>query len=231
MRCAPGTHEMAAKMLAGLVPLSSRTIELGIGSGAFLARLQDMGFRNIEGADLHLEQCDISGVALQQINFNHPFANHFQHRFSVAVAIEVVEHLESPRSFLREVRGLLEDDGYLLLSTPNIAHWMGRLHFLLTGQLRYFDDRIYYEQRHISVIPNNHVKLLLSEIGFQVVAVRTTGTFLRPFAQILTSPLSLLGSFLFGNNSNGDVSLYLAQSCQPDNSTPGQNPDYVRWYS
>lgn len=230
MFCAPGTHERAIQMLQKVLQPASPILDLGSGSGAFLLRLRDSGYTVLEGADICAEQGNIDGISIQTVNLNGAFGNGIDKRYSAIVAIETIEHLESPRNFIRQAWSLLSEDGYILISTPNIAHWLGRIQFLLTGRLRYFGDRLYHQQRHISIIPDNHVRLLLSEVGFAVVESCTAGTFMTSLSQALLSPISLISRLLLGRTAVGDVTLYLAKRCLPDVSTPGRNPDYARHY-
>lgn len=55
---------------------------------------------------------------------------------------------------------MLSSDVYLLLTTPNIGHWSGRLRFLASGEHRYFKEGDYYQQRHISLITHLHINLM-----------------------------------------------------------------------
>lgn len=49
--------------------------------------------------------------------------------FDLIVMVEVVEHLRDPKAALAEVRALLADDGWILITTPNL----GSLQFRLKG--------------------------------------------------------------------------------------------------
>lgn len=64
----------------------------------------------------------------------------------------IIEHLDSPRNFLTECHKLLEDDGWLAISLPNVAFWEGRFKFMLTGELWGFGEKNDRLQRHISPI-------------------------------------------------------------------------------
>ena len=58
-------------------------------------------------------------------------------------ATEVIEHLDSPRDFLKQIHAILDDDGWLAISLPNVASWQGRIKFLLKGELWGFGERNY----------------------------------------------------------------------------------------
>jgi SAM-dependent methyltransferase len=48
-------------------------------------------------------------------------------RFDVIFCGEVIEHLFSPDALLEDLKSLLQPDGLLILSTPNLAYWANRI--------------------------------------------------------------------------------------------------------
>lgn len=56
------------------------------------------------------------------------------HSFDIILCSEVIEHLFSPDDLLDEMKRLLKPDGYILLTTPNLASWKNRLALLLGWQ-------------------------------------------------------------------------------------------------
>jgi SAM-dependent methyltransferase len=203
-----------ALLLRHKTPASS-VLDLASG-GAMLARLGEAGF-----SDLHAVGRDSSLVGetdtsvppewhMLSLDLNGSFLALHRRRFGLVVSSEVIEHLDSPREFLREVYQLLEEDGYLLLTTPNVANWAGRIWFLLFGRLRWFDGRMYREARHISPITDFQLRAMLMEAGFALVATTSAGSFSGPLRALLTAPLSLPVLALFGRRGWGDCNIYLA---------------------
>ncbi len=70
--------------------------------------------------------------------------------FDLVVAVEVIEHVESPIGFLRNVARLLAKKGVAVITTPNVDSLAARLKFLLAGRLRMMDERS--DPTHISPI-------------------------------------------------------------------------------
>ena len=93
------------------------------------------------------------------------------------VAVEILEHLENPRHFVRECYRALKPGGYLLLSTPNIDSPVSKSLFIRSGQFKYFGDDQYTGSGHIVPISQWLLKKALSEAGF---AVQWLGTFGDP---------------------------------------------------
>jgi 2-polyprenyl-3-methyl-5-hydroxy-6-metoxy-1,4-benzoquinol methylase len=217
VHCAPGTHEAAVALLMKHVTPGPGVLDLGSGSGALLARLADAGFSDLHGAKRDLEVFGTpetpgpDGASFAERDLNADFERHYTRRFALVVSSEVIEHLESPRDFLRRVRGLIEPGGHLLLTTPNVANWVGRLRFLVLGELRWFDEPGYRRLRHISPIADVQMRLMLEELGFDLVDATSAGSFMGPLQKLATAPLSLPFLAVFGRRVWGDCNVYLAR--------------------
>jgi 2-polyprenyl-3-methyl-5-hydroxy-6-metoxy-1,4-benzoquinol methylase len=70
--------------------------------------------------------------------------------FDLVTAIEVVEHVESPIGFLRNIGRLLKSGGVAVITTPNVDSLPARAKFLVTGKIRTMDE--FSEPTHISPI-------------------------------------------------------------------------------
>src|SRR5262249_51276631 len=77
-------------------------------------------------------------------------------KFHLVTAIEVIEHVESPIGFLRNVGNLLVPGGIAVVTTPNVESLPARLKFLLRGKIRTMDE--YGEPTHISPIFSDLLK-------------------------------------------------------------------------
>jgi 2-polyprenyl-3-methyl-5-hydroxy-6-metoxy-1,4-benzoquinol methylase len=60
-----------------------------------------------------------------------------------AFSIEVVEHVENPRHFFREMKRITKLGGHIFVTTPNNHSLMSKATFLLKGQHRLFQDPSY----------------------------------------------------------------------------------------
>jgi SAM-dependent methyltransferase len=70
--------------------------------------------------------------------------------FDLVTAIEVIEHVESPIGFLRNIGRLLAPRGVAVITTPNVDSLPARTKFLLTGKIRTMDE--FSEPTHTSHI-------------------------------------------------------------------------------
>jgi SAM-dependent methyltransferase len=127
-----------------------RAIDVGAGPGALAARLQEEGW-DVRAADRSAEEFRAE-VPFAQADFNEPnFASALgEAAFDLVVSVEVIEHVESPIGFLRNIARLLKPDGVAIVTTPNVDSLPARIKFLLRGKIRTMDEAS--EPTHISPI-------------------------------------------------------------------------------
>jgi SAM-dependent methyltransferase len=214
--CAPGTHAALTAMISQHVVASGSVLDIGTHSGALLLRLKEIGFSDLMGVDLDPTRFDVPGAAFKRLELNEPFAGSFEKKFQLVTATDVIEHLDSPRNFLKEIHGLLDEGGWLAISLPNIASWQGRVKFLLKGELWGFGERNYRIQRHISPITREQMTMMMRELGFEVVGMRSAGSFSTPLMTALTFPFWSLSSLLQGISTLGECAIFLARKSAPD---------------
>ena len=130
------------------------------------------------------------------------------------MAVEVIEHVESPINFLRNVAQLLAPGGTAVITTPNVDSLPARLRFLFGGKIRMMDE--YSDPTHISPI---FVDLLrrqfLPQAGLQVAEHKVfppKGYQLtrKPFAL----PLALLAAAFPGDSVVGDNHIFVLEAAK-----------------
>jgi 2-polyprenyl-3-methyl-5-hydroxy-6-metoxy-1,4-benzoquinol methylase len=170
-----GVHEIIAEALRDHLPSGARVLDLACGAGALVLRLQKIGYQ-VTACDLIADKLQVrDGVAFVQADLNDDFAEKFPGEFDGIVASEIIEHLENPRHFLREVNKLLKPDAPLIISTPNIDSPFSKAIFVRTGRHRWFSDADYEESGHIMPTSEVSLRRALSETGFEVEQTRSGG--------------------------------------------------------
>ena len=125
--------------------------------------------------------------------------------FDLVTAIEVIEHVENPIGFLRNIGNMLVPGGIAVLTTPNVDSLPARLTLLLRGKIRTMDE--HGDPTHISPIFSDllkrqflkrtalelHEHLLFPPKGFQL-SRRPVALFLGIAGRVLP------GEFLLGDN-------------------------------
>lgn len=124
---------------SGLALSGAQVLELGAGSGSFATRLAQRGASVVAADVASGGYADYSGPGeFVALDLDTPaFSTTFAGRtFDLVVAIEVIEHLESPLGFLREAAQLTRPGGYVVVTTPNVDNFPSRILFGISGQLR-----------------------------------------------------------------------------------------------
>jgi SAM-dependent methyltransferase len=214
--CAPGVHEAIVDALKSHVAHKDDVLDLGAGYGALLARLEDQGFSGLHAADLGGEAFRQTGISHTRVDLDGPFAAAFDKKYKIVVSTEVIEHIESPRNFLKQTRLLMADNGYAVISTPNVGFWEGRIKFLLTGQLWGFGERHYRSLRHISPMTLDQMRMVMRELGLEIVSVSTAGSFATPLRWAMLAPIWGPMRLLLGPQTLGEAVVFVVRKCEPD---------------
>lgn len=90
----------------------------------------------------------------------------FDKKFDYVVCADILEHIMDPMPILYGIKNLLAQDGYLLVSIPNIANWDIRLG-LLTGRFEYKPLTI-TDPGHLRFYTKSTAKKLLEDTGYTV---------------------------------------------------------------
>ena len=78
--------------------------------------------------------------------------NEYRDYFDVILGIETIEHLENPKMYLHYLKEMLNDDGHIFISTPNINNPMTRRTFYKKGKLEQYSEQDLLQRGHISII-------------------------------------------------------------------------------
>jgi 2-polyprenyl-3-methyl-5-hydroxy-6-metoxy-1,4-benzoquinol methylase len=146
-----GLHEFVEQqVLSKYARAGNKAADLGSGPGAMAARLRSLGY-DVTAADRSASDFE-AGLPHVTIDFNQfDFASQLGlHTYLVVTAIEVIEHVESPIGFLRNIGRMLAPGGVAVVTTPNVDSLPARLKFLLAGKIRTMDE--FGEPTHISPI-------------------------------------------------------------------------------
>lgn len=181
-----GRARFAARFLGpGSAPGSPRVLDIGCGSGQFLARLARMGYE-CHGTELSPETGEraskIPGLKLQ---FGDLTPQTYPSRSFDLISIwHVLEHLPDPDSVLRLCREWLRDGGALLIAVPNIDSWQARL---FRGSWFHIDP-----PRHLHHFSRGSLASALEKAGFRIDRMRTL-SWEQNLYGILQSALNAMG--------------------------------------
>lgn len=113
-----------------------KVLDVGCGLGVLGQLIKEKYNSDVFGIDLAESAIKIArkqGVAAKKsdINDRWPYKESF---FDVVVCVQVLEHLYNPDFFFEEAKRVLKNNGFLVISTPNLAAWYNRIIFLFGYQ-------------------------------------------------------------------------------------------------
>jgi SAM-dependent methyltransferase len=145
-------------------PQSGELLDVGCGTGNFLAASRDKGFR-VSGTELDRSAANFAREKLSLENI-FPFsiidfvAQHPAAKYDAVTFFEVLEHQADPAAFLCAAVSCVRPGGYLALSVPNRDRW-------LTGP-----DVFDYPPNHFLRWNESALRNALQRFGLQILTVR-----------------------------------------------------------
>jgi len=116
-------------------------------------------------------------------------------RFTRAILLDVLEHLKRPETILDECHDILDDDGQLIISVPNIANIAVRLS-LLFGQFNYTERGI-LDKTHLRFFTRQSIREMARSRGYEVVEEQMTVIPIELICKLPShNPLMRMSNFL-----------------------------------
>jgi len=117
------------EQILNALPRTSSIVDLGCGEGLLVEKYRAQGY-DIRGFDLNYQSEFVTKADI--LNLDLP-----DNSVDVVMALDVIEHLNFADQVLAldEIRRILKPGGRLVATMPNLAHFSGRLVYLLTGRL------------------------------------------------------------------------------------------------
>jgi 2-polyprenyl-3-methyl-5-hydroxy-6-metoxy-1,4-benzoquinol methylase len=91
----------------------------------------------------------------------------------VVAAVEVVEHLENPRAFCRELIRVARPGGWVVVTTPNQLSMLSLLTLFVKQRFSAFQDAAY--PAHITALLEIDLRRIAGECALEQIEVRYTG--------------------------------------------------------
>lgn len=155
IHAAKGVHEKVKHILANQLTNGEKVADVGAGHGALSLRLHDAGFEVIafdfDNSDWPIKEipcyfCDVN-QSMEGIKEKGPY--------TAICAIEIIEHLESPKGFLRNLIEMNRGNNTLfVISTPNPLDTFSSISLFTRGIFNWFSPQHYVGGGHISILPH-----------------------------------------------------------------------------
>ena len=99
----------------------------------------------------------------------------------VVCAVEVIEHLENPRAFVRELVRLAKPGGFVIVTTPNQLSLLSKLTLILKNQFNYFQEAPGLYPAHITAVLEIDLIRIFTESGLTNIEINYSNVGRIPF--------------------------------------------------
>lgn len=153
------------KVIRQRQPTATRCFDLGAGNGGIAARLSQAGFE-VVGVEPSPEGVAIANKKYPELKISvgsgYDTLSETYGTFPIVYSIEVIEHVYSPRVFIKNMYDLTAPGGTMVLSTPYHGYWKNFL-MAATGKM---DDHFtaLWDHGHIKFWSHNTISKLINEI-------------------------------------------------------------------
>lgn len=145
-----------------------KILDIPAGNGLLSDNLKNHG-HDVTYADFNSERKEYDYVNMEE---KLPYGDK---TFDVAICLEGIEHVISPNILINELCRITKDDGFIVLSLPNVQSLYSRLQFLATGTFYQFEPEGARHPRgkpidrgHISPMSIVHLQYLFGESEFKL---------------------------------------------------------------
>lgn len=152
------------RQAVALVPNGAKILEIGCATGFLGEYLIKEKKCHVVGVEIGKNEAEVARKKLHLIIEgdieDEKTLSEIPGTFDIVYASALIEHLKDPWKALRQWKKFLKKNGYLILTTSNIAHWSMRLE-LLRGKFLY---------QQYGVLDNTHLRFFTTETFQQLVS-------------------------------------------------------------
>jgi len=142
----------------------TKLFEIGTGPGFFLDECRKIGF-DVEGIELSQDAVTFARETLNLNVTNSKIEDvKAKDKFDVICSWDTIEHVSDPNNFLNTVTNLLDENGYLFLSTGDRDSLVARI-----SRSKW---HLYTPPAHLFFFSKKTLSLLLKKHGFTVISVK-----------------------------------------------------------
>lgn len=178
--------------VVSLAGTDKRVLEFGCNAGETSLALKSNGCR-VTGVEINEGAARMAESACDEVIIGDiekdDVWQKFKGEFDVIIFADILEHLLNPENVLQKSKKYLKNDGFVIISLPNVANWrvrfsllLGKFNYTSTGILDDTHLRFYTLDSAKKFIANNY-----SITNIFPAATRVPKFFLNVFPQILAS--------------------------------------------
>ena len=156
-----------------IVGENKRVLEIGAGPGSITKQLTAVSNCSVTALDIDAEAikkilpfCERAFQADLNIS-SWPGVLGVKNKFDVVIAADVLEHVYEPLTVLSTMKGLLDNNGYLVISLPHVGHSV--IHACLFDEDFNYGDLGLLDRTHIRFFGIKNIQQLFEDAGLKII--------------------------------------------------------------
>lgn len=163
-------YDNANPKIVGLYKMETNILDIGCSTGLLANVLKKINpLAKITGIDISEEVGEKAKLALEEfycLDLDYDKLPDFKKKFDLIILGDVLEHLKRPDKLLQNLNKILNKNGEIIISLPNIAYYKIRIK-LLFGFFNYRDTGI-MDRTHLRFFTQKTIKDLITSSGYQI---------------------------------------------------------------
>lgn len=175
-----------------LIPVikNANVLEIGIGNGHLGIILKGLYNYNVTGTDIlrnemYEKKLKDKGINIIYFDLTKDKLPFDMNQFDIVIIAEVLEHLiteHPPINEFKKIHEILKDNGYIILSTPNIAALYKRLRLIIgENPLMRTESNLPSYDKHFREYTAQEISLLLKETGYRIEQLKFSNCLAKMF--------------------------------------------------
>jgi 2-polyprenyl-3-methyl-5-hydroxy-6-metoxy-1,4-benzoquinol methylase len=168
-----------------LEPAGRRILDVGCGEGALGAALKQAGAERVVGIERHSAAAEVARNQLDEVlegDVAQLAGELTQQSFDYLIFADVLEHLTEPERVLARLLPLLEPDGRVVVSVPNMRFYLV-LARLVFDRWSYADSGV-RDRTHLRIFTRRSLERMLTDHGLVIERLRRNYRLLDDQSQI-----------------------------------------------
>jgi len=146
-------------------------VDVGCGIGRFLEFARDLATDYV-GVDVVRHPALAAEAKFHRVDLDREGIPVADRSADIVAAIETIEHLESPRAFMRDLVRIAKPGGWVLVTTPNQLSMLSLLCLIVKGRFVAFQDA-YYPIHRTALLPVDLARMA-TDVGLTRVEIAFT---------------------------------------------------------